>query len=270
MSASVVRKMERTSDPNFITSLSHGLSVLKAVAESADDVPLARLASLVGLKKTSTWRLVHTLVELGYLQQDSKTRQFRPAPKVLSLGHAYLDGLDLKQAASPFLHDLSVRVNETVNMAVLDGDELTYIDRIRSSQIININLHIGSRLPLYNTSQGRVLISEKSDGWLDSYLARLVRDPKAKDYIKEGGKTLRKLLKEIQRLGYALNDEELVKGLRGVASPLRDKSGKIVAAICIAVPSGRATPLKLRGTFAPELLRTADQISHALGFQKKP
>jgi IclR family pca regulon transcriptional regulator len=270
MSVGLVRKLERASDPNFIASLSHGLAVLEAVAESAEEVPLAKLANLVGLKKTSTWRLVHTLVQLGYIRQDPQSRQFRPAPRVLALGYAYLDSLDLKQVASSFLHDLASRVNETVNLAIPDGDELIYIERIRTAQIININLHVGSRLPLYNTSQGRALLAEKSEEWLEQYFARLATEPKAKDYIENGAKKLRRLIKETQKLGYALNDEELVKGLRGVASAIRDRSGKVVAAICIAAPAQRTTVAKLRGVFAPELLRTANEISYAIGYRKKP
>jgi IclR family pca regulon transcriptional regulator len=262
-------KAVRTSDPNFISSLSRGLSVLEAVAESTEDVPLAKLASIVGLKKTSTWRLVRTLVQLGYILQDPETRQLRPAPRILALGYAYLDGLDLKQMVAPFLRDLSARVDETVNLAILNGDELIYIDRVRTDQILNINLHVGSRLPLYNTSLGRALISDMPEAWLKGYLERMGAEPQAKEYVDENGKKLRKLLKETQRLGYALNDEELVKGLRGVASPIRDRTNGIVAAICITVPAGRATLAKLKGDFVSELLRTADQMSYALGYRGK-
>jgi IclR family pca regulon transcriptional regulator len=262
-------KAVRTSDPNFISSLSRGLSVLEAVAESTEDVPLAKLASIVGLKKTSTWRLVRTLVQLGYILQDPETRQLRPAPRILALGYAYLDGLDLKQMVAPFLRDLSARVDETVNLAILNGDELIYIDRVRTDQILNINLHVGSRLPLYNTSLGRALISDMPEAWLKGYLERMGAEPQAKEYVDENGKKLRKLLKETQRLGYALNDEELVKGLRGVASPIRDRTNAIVAAICITVPAGRATLAKLKGDFVSELLRTADQMSYALGYRGK-
>jgi hypothetical protein len=126
---------------------------------------LAKLAALVGLKKTSAWRLVRTLVQLGYIRQDPVTKPFRPAPRVLALGYSYLEGLDLKQVAAPFLRELSARVQETVNMSVLDGHELIYIDRVGTAQIINVNLHVGSHLPLYNTSLGRALICEAAKTW---------------------------------------------------------------------------------------------------------
>jgi IclR family pca regulon transcriptional regulator len=254
---------------NFIASLSHGLSVLEAVADNSADIPLAALAKRVGLKKTSTWRLAHTLVELGYLHQDPHTRNFRPAPRVLALGYAYFDGLDLKQLSLPFLHELSARHNEVVILAVRDEDEVIYIERVRTSQIVTINLHVGSRLPLYNTSLGRALIADMPGDWVAQYVRRLASDPKARKYVKSGGKKLMETLRETRERGFALNDEELVEGLRAIASPVRGRNAEIVAAICISVPSSRATVSELRRTFAPDLIATAEKISRALGYSSK-
>src|ERR1700742_1520359 len=103
----------RSLDRSFISSLSHGLSVLEAVADHGGDISLAELAERLRFNKTSTWRLAHTLVELGYLHQDPHTRNFRPAARTLALGYAYFDGLDLKQLSHPHLHELWVRHNET-------------------------------------------------------------------------------------------------------------------------------------------------------------
>lgn len=256
-------------DRNVITSLLHGLSVLEAVASHNEDISLATLATMVGLKKTSTWRLVHTLVRMGYVRQDPKTRSFRPAPRVLSLGYGYFDGLDLKQLSAPFLQDLATRCNETVNLAVLDGDELVYIERIRTTQIININLHVGSRLPLYNTSLGRALICEMPEVWLREYMGRLRIDQRAKEYLSRGKNSLLARLEEARRLKFSFNDEELVKGLQSIATPIRDSSGEIIAALGIAVPSSRATAAELRRNFVTELLATAASISAALGHRKE-
>jgi IclR family transcriptional regulator, pca regulon regulatory protein len=251
----------------FIASLSHGLAVLEAVVDSNGDIPLAALASSVHLNKTTTWRLAHTLVRLGYLRQDEKTRRFKLAPRVLALGHAYLEALDLRELANPFLRDLSTRVNEMVNLAILHGDELVFIDRIRTSQIVSVNLHPGSRLPLYNTSLGRVLISEMPMAWLRQYMSHLDGDPKATRYIQDGGKKLLLALKEVRDKGYALSDNERVEGLRAVAAPVRERGGKIVAALNVLVPSVRVTASELRENFAPAAMETASEISAALGFK---
>jgi IclR family pca regulon transcriptional regulator len=263
------KKSARSMERNFIASLSHGLSVLEAVAGNSTDITLAALARRVGLKKTSTWRLAHTLVQLGYLHQDSNTRNFRPAPRVLGLGYAYFDGLDLKQLSLPFLHELSSRHDEVVILAVLDGDAVIYIERVRTAQIVTINLHVGSRLPLYNTSLGRALISEMPDAWVAQYVRRLDGDARARKYIADGGKKLLSLLRETRERGFALNDEEAVKGLRAIAAPIRGRNSEIVAAICISVPSSRVGVSDLKHTFAPDLIATAEKISLALGHSAK-
>lgn len=261
-------KTTRTADRNLIASLAHGLSVLEAVGSHGGSITLATLAENVGLSKTSTWRLVHTLVSAGYVRQDPKNRTFSPAPRILSLGYSYFDSLDIKQLAFPFLQELSAHFNETVNLAIQDGDELVYVDRIGTTQIINVNLHVGSRLPLFNTSLGRALICETPDEWLRAYLGRLTDEPSAKDYLRTGKRPLMKLLDDARRQRFSINDEELVKGLRSVASPLVDASGAIVGAVGIAVPSSRVTVAELRRDFAPQLLATSDRISTALGYRR--
>jgi IclR family transcriptional regulator, pca regulon regulatory protein len=260
------RKPETRNRPaNFIASLAHGLSILEALGNNGAELSLAKLSSQVQLKKTTTWRLAHTLVNLGYVRQDSETRCFSLGPRVLVLGFGYFKSLDIKQLASPFLRDLSKRLGETVNMAVLDGDSLIYIERIKTSQIVNISLHIGSRLPLYNTSMGRVLASEMSQEWLSDYLVRLKNDPEARRYL-DGNRLLR-ILADTRRRGYATNNEDLAKGLRSVASPIRGESGQIVAAVNIAVPSARVSISQLQRDYAPELLKTTAEISAALGYR---
>jgi IclR family pca regulon transcriptional regulator len=263
------KKVAQSLGRNFIASLSHGLSVLEAVADNNGDIPLAELAKRVGLKKTSTWRLAHTLVKLGYLHQDPESRSFRPAPRVLALGYAYFDGLDLKQLSMPFLRELASRFNETVNLAVLDGDELIYVERIRSPQIVTINLHVGSRLPLYSTSLGRALICEKPDEWVEQYVQKITDDSRAASYVSQRGKKLIDILHEARERGYALNDEEITQGLHAISAPVRDQTTEIVAAVCVAAPSSRVTTSDMRNSFAPFLIEVANKISFALGHAGK-
>jgi IclR family transcriptional regulator, pca regulon regulatory protein len=264
-----MKKSPRSTDRSFIASLSHGLSILETVADAKGDISLGELAKRAGFKKTSAWRLAHTLVELGYLHQDGETRNFRPAARVLTLGYAYFDSLDLKQLSVPFMREICTKYDETVNLAVRNGDELIYLERFDSSQIVRVNLHVGSRLPLFCTSLGRALISEMDDAWLEKYVERISDDPKAQKWVQPQGKKLVTSLREVRERGYALNDEELVKGLRAIASPIRDSSSKIVAAVCISVPSIRFTMAELEKVFSPELIEAAHKISLALGYRPK-
>jgi IclR family pca regulon transcriptional regulator len=252
---------------SFISSLFHGLAVLEAVADSSRDVPLGQLAKTVGLNKTNAWRLAHTLVKLGYLRQDEKTRRFRLAPRVTTLGYAYFQSIDLKELANPFLKDLSSRLGETVLLAILQGYELILVDVISAQQRATVELREGSHLNLYNTALGRVLISQMSHGWLHHYTAHLYRDRTASSYFQTTGNKLLVQLKQIRDCGYALSDRGPIEGLRAAAAPIRNRSGNVVAALNILVPSVRATVSALQQTFIPATLQTAAQISAALGFK---
>lgn len=256
-----------STERRFIASLAHGLAVLELLAERGPEMALADLSRGVHLSKPTTWRLVHTLVKLGYVRQDPETKRFGMSPRILTLG-ALFEGMDLKDLAAPFLRDLSTRIGETVNMAVLDGDQIIYIERVKTPQVVNINLHVGSRLPVYNTSMGRALIAYKPDDWLAGYLVRLAGDPAARKYVEHDGRLLREALSETRLRGYALNDEELALGLRSVASPVWSaNAGAPVAAVNVAVPSVRVSTRELRTTYVPELLQTTQQISAALGYR---
>lgn len=251
----------------FIASLAHGLAVLELLAERGPEMALADLSRGVHLSKPTTWRLVHTLVKLGYVRQDPETKRFGMSPRILTLG-ALFEGMDLKDLAAPFLRDLSTRIGETVNMAVLDGDQIIYIERVKTPQVVNINLHVGSRLPVYNTSMGRALIAYKPEEWLAGYLARLADDPAGRKYAEHDGRLLREALSESRLRGYALNDEELALGLRSVASPVWSANSPLpVAAVNVAVPSVRVSTRELRTAYVPELLQTTQQISAALGYR---
>lgn len=251
---------------NFVTSLSRGISILEAFDDEHPVLGITQIAQKVGLSKTTTFRLVQTLVELRYLILASENK-YRLGPRVLSLGFTVLQSMDLKSIASPYLQILSRQCRETVNMAILDGDELVYIERIRTQQIVNINLHVGSRLPLYNTAMGRILLSDQSEQWLREYIRRCASDRDAKPFLGSRGKRLMEILESVRASHYAVNDEELVKGLRSIATSVWNAEGKVAAAINIAVPSVRVTANELVHIYAPQLLETAKIISEALGFR---
>lgn len=253
-------------DRNFITSLARGLKILEAFADQdVGELSLGAIAGYVELGKTTTWRLAHTLVRLGYLRQNRESRKFSLSPRILSLGYAYFDSMDLMKAARPFLRDLADECEETVNMAVRDGDYLVYVERLKTSQVVNINLHVGSRLELYNTSMGRALIADLPPAWLTDYVKRLQAQGKAADYTESAGRKLLRILQQTRKKGYAVNNEELVMGLISVAGPVRDATDQVVAAVNIAAPTARMSLAKMEQIHVPHLLETTRLISSALG-----
>src|SRR5439155_13002071 len=120
---------------------------------------LSEIARRVGLTTPTTLRLLNTLRILGYVEQSAATKKYRPALAVLRLGYAAIAGLGLREVALPYLQRLSERTGETVNLAVLAGSEVVYVERIKRTELITANVHVGSRLPAYSTSMGKVLLA---------------------------------------------------------------------------------------------------------------
>jgi len=182
---------------------------------------------------------------------------------VLDLGYAYLSSVGIGQIAEPFMESLSQQVHESVSVAVLDGDEIVYVARVPTKRIMTISLALGSRLPATCTSLGRALLADLPPGELDAFLARTPLEARTDRTITDPGR-LRDALAEARRQGWVLLDQELEDGLRSIATALRDRRGRAVAAINVSTHAGRVGLKELRATFVPALLATAAEINARL------
>jgi IclR family pca regulon transcriptional regulator len=254
--------------PEFVQSLERGLSVIQAFSRERPSMTLAEVARATGLTRATARRLLLTLCDLGYVTSDG--RLFSLTPRVLDIGYAYLSSLDLADIAQSEMEALGERLHESTSAAVLDGDQIVYVVRVPTSRIMTVSLGLGSRLPAYATSMGRVLLADLPPAGLDAHLdthldahangqlpaltARTITDPE----------TLRSELERVRQQGWALVDQELEDGVRSVAAPLRDGRGRAVAAINVSGYAGRVTLATMRDRFLPELLATAARISDRL------
>jgi len=254
------------SSRNFIESLSRGLSILSALSETRSPLNLTELSHRLRLTKSTIQRLTFTLQSLGYVDRDRETKRFRLGPKTLSVGLSVIRDLDLKKVAFPFLEKTSKEIGETVNLAILDGTDIVYVERIKTEQILNINLQIGSRLPAYCTSMGKAMLAFLPEDRLQEILKKMDLRPVTPYTITCKG-DLRKELKKVKARGFATNNEELSLGLRSVAAPVRNFKGEVIAAVNIAVPSIRISQKRLEKIFAEKVVETANQISSTLGYK---
>jgi IclR family pca regulon transcriptional regulator len=260
--------LNQQKDRKFVSALARGLSVLEAFDQSQPAMGIADLAKKTGISKSTIYRLVYTLRSLGYIIPDGKNNKYTLGPKVLSLGYAVLSSLELRDISQPYLLRLSRLVKETVNLAVLDEWKLVYVDRIKTQQIININLHVGSRLELYNTAMGRVLAAFRDKEWIDRYKKRyLSKIPEAEPYWRDNGAKLFKILQEVRGNDFAINDQELTPGLLSVASPVRNREGEVIGAVNIAVSSSLYSLDRLKKELILPLRQTTQAISLVLGFE---
>ena len=245
----------------FVESLARGLTVLTAFGQDAPALTLSGVAEACGLARATARRALITFAHLGYVASDGGL--FRPTPRVLGLGFPPLSRRTLPEIAEPHLADLSRRVHDSTSLSVLTGGEIQYTARIATSRIMNVNITVGTRFPAYATSMGRVLLAD-------------LPGPERAERLAQGGlraltprtvtsaRQLASLLEQVRGDGFAMTDGELEEGLRSVAVPVRDGTGRAVAAVNIAMHSSRRTAEECRKVVLPELRATAARIEEDL------
>ncbi|MFI9762798.1 IclR family transcriptional regulator C-terminal domain-containing protein [Streptomyces sp. NPDC051963] len=240
----------------FVESLARGLTVLTAFGEGRTELTLTEVAKATGLARATARRALITYEHLG-LVAPAPHRTFTLTPRVLSLGFPPLSRTDLAHIATPHLADLSARVHESASLAVLtpSGEEVQYTARVAMSRVMSVNITVGTRLPAYATSLGRVMLADIPKaalvlGELRALTPRTVTDTAA----------VSALLDEVRSHGYALVDEELEEGLRSIAVPVRDRTGRVVAAVNVAMHAARHTVDECVRDILPELRTTAGRI----------
>ncbi|GAA1680812.1 IclR family transcriptional regulator C-terminal domain-containing protein [Nonomuraea maheshkhaliensis] len=245
----------------FLQSLARGLAVLVALGSARGGLTLADCAKVTGLPRATVRRAVQTLERLGYA--TAAGGRFTLLPRVLEFGYAHLSGLTFGEIVQPHLADLAARVRESASVAVLSGDDVVYVARVQTVSLMSVNLTVGTRLPAYATSMGRVLLAELPEERLASIVPRRLA---ARTVTSRS--ELRALLRRAAADGYALVDQELEEGVRSIAVPVRDRTGRAVAAVNVATHAGRATPAALMNDVLPALRETAARMEADLAYTR--
>jgi IclR family transcriptional regulator, pca regulon regulatory protein len=244
-------------EPHHVQSLRRGLAVIRAFDANHPELTLSEVARLCDLTRAAARRFLLTLVDLGYVRTDG--RLFSLTPRVLELGYAFLSSLSLPEVAEPHLERLVAEVHESSSLSVLDGDDIVYVARVPTSRIMTVAINVGTRFPAFATSMGRVLLAFLPDGELRAYLDRIRLDRLTGHTVRTAA-TLRSELDHVRAQGYAIVDQELEEGLRAIAAPIRDRSGRVVGAVNVSVQASRATVDTMRRTLLPPLLAATARI----------
>jgi IclR family pca regulon transcriptional regulator len=254
----------------YSQSLERGLAILSAFRSGRPLLGVSDLGREIGLGRSTTHRYVATLAALGYLQQDKATRKYRLGPRVLDLGFSAINSMEVREVAAPHLRRLSDDTGFTVNMAILDGADVVYVERCRSTRAgqreIDLNLHVGSRLPAYCTSLGKVLLAFLPPDELEETLARIAFDRRGPNTIVSRDGLLSELGR-VREAGFAINNEELAYGLRSIAAPVLSREGRAVAAINLAVHSSMVSVEALADDLSERLRNAAADVSAHLGYR---
>ncbi|MFJ9537132.1 IclR family transcriptional regulator C-terminal domain-containing protein [Streptomyces sp. NPDC101225] len=238
----------------FVESLARGLTVLTSFGEGRAELTLTEVAQATGLARATARRALITYEHLGLVRASG--RVFAPTPRVLALGFPPLSRLSLPEIAAPHMAELAGRVHESTSLAVLSGPDIQYTARVATSRVMSVNITLGTRLPAYATSMGRVLLADLPAAGrplplpLRAFTPHTVTDPDA----------LARLLDGVRARGHALVDEELEEGLRSIAVPVHDRTGRVVAALNVALHAARRTVGECERDILPALRATADRI----------
>jgi IclR family pca regulon transcriptional regulator len=245
-----------------MTSLARGLAVIAAFSERGRTFTIAELSRNVGFPRAAVRRCLHTLERLGYV--GSHGPAFFLQPKVLGLGYAYLSSNDLVAAAQPVLDRLCAQVQEASSLAILSGAEIIYVARATMSRrIMSIDISVGTRLPAYASSMGRVLLAHLPPAELDERLAR-AKLVAYTDRTVTSREKLRQVLNGVRRHGFCIVDQELEIGLRSISVPVRDASGTVAAAINIGTQALSYGVREMEAKLLPPLRAAATEITSTL------
>ena len=249
-----------------VEALAKGLRVLSVFSEQRPTWRITDIAAEVSLPLPTAYRIVMTLTAEGYLDH-LPSGEYRPGVRVLTLGTAALRSLDLVELATPKLQELANATRETVNLAVLTGDQVLYLVRLRNSDLVTANIRVGSLLPAVHTSIGKLLLAYADDADLEQSVTAGsfggLSGPNAKRSLDE----LRPELATIRTQGWAMQDEELAYGLRSVAAPVRGESGAVVAGANLAVQSRDWPAARITRELRPMVEETCAEISQLLGYR---
>jgi IclR family transcriptional regulator, pca regulon regulatory protein len=248
-----------------VEALVRGLEILELFTYENPSLSLTEIVSFLNSNKATVFRALSTLEMMGYLEHDEATRRYQPALKVLQLGFRAINNLEVRQVARPYLERLAREVDETVSLAMLDGPNMVYIDRIRNQAIVGVVLDVGSRLPAHCTSLGKVLLADLPPHDLEVFMKTAEFRPYTSCTVTDPAVLLSELSK-IRESGYAVCDGELAVGLRAVGAPIRNNNRKAVAAVNVSGSEATISLERLQWEIIPALTETARQISFALGY----
>jgi IclR family pca regulon transcriptional regulator len=241
--------------------LAKGLEVIRAFTNNHSGLTLSEVAAISRMPAATARRCLLTLEELGYVTRNG--RDFLLRPKVLELGAAYLESMDIEHLTKTHLEELARKTGDSAALCVLDGTDIVYVARTSVRTIVRLEAHVGSRFPAHATSMGRVLLAGLSPERLERYFQTAKFTALTEHTLTDVAK-IRQAIEECRRTGYAAVEDELAYGVVAVAVPVFDPYGRVVAALNSSSHSKRITKTKLVRERLAMLKQASREISAEL------
>lgn len=249
----------------MVPGLMRGLSLLEAFSAEQQTLSLADLSRAVGLPRSSVFRLVYTLTELGFLIRDDAAKTYRLGSRVLGLGFTYLASQELIEVARPRLQTLRDRTRCSAHLGVLEGTEVVYLARFAVDRAMTSGIRVGARLPAHATSLGRAILSQLPH----DEVRAIFDEAQLAAFTDQTATTVDALLQLLTKdaaRGFALSHSAFEQGIASVAAPVFGPDGKVVSAINVTTPEAAIKGDELETRIADAVLATAAEVSSWLGY----
>ena len=249
------------SDADFVHSLARGLAVIRAFGGDAPQLSMSDVAKRTGLSRATVRRFLHTLVELGYVGLDGRLYALRP--RILELGYAFLSSMPMWDVIQPTLQDVSTRLRVSCSAGLLDGHEVVHVARAGRPEPVAVSFGVGSRLPAFHTAMGRVLLAALPQAEREQRMAKADLRAYTPLTMTDPAQLMAELDAVAER-GWSIVDREYEPGLIALGVPLRNRAGKIVAALITSARATRLDAATMLADHLPVLQDACERLTPAL------
>jgi IclR family KDG regulon transcriptional repressor len=244
-------------------SVVRAIKILEFLAVADGPLELKTISKTIRMNKSTVYRFLATLIEAGYVHQDISTGKYSLGSKVTWLAANYLDRTEIRSLAQPFLRELANLTGETIHLAILDRDEVSYLEKIDGNQAVRMASRVGGRAPAHCTALGRVLLASRPEIEWKNYVTKVGLKPRTSKTILESEKFFDDL-RRVRGEGYAIDNEEAEDWIRCVAAPITDSGGNVVAAVSVTGWTLTMTIERVMN-LVNDVKKTAFSISKQLG-----
>lgn len=248
-----------------IQSVERSLIMLEILSVNPKGIGITELANQLHIAKSTTHRLLSTLMNRGFVVQDEETKNYTLGMKIIELSSLILEDMNIRSIAKNNLEALGKQINEVVHLCIHENGEVVYIDKFESDQTIRMHSRIGKRGMMHSTGVGKVILSGMSDEQVRTIIKKKGMPAKTHRTITDE-EILLKRLNKIRRLGYEIDDIENEEGIRCVAAPIYDFRGKVIAAFSISGPENRMRLDRIKHELVDSVLDTSKKISKKIGY----
>ncbi|WP_409290266.1 IclR family transcriptional regulator [Peribacillus sp. SCS-37] len=252
---------------NMVKSVSRALDIITLVSLKKGGLGVTEIANQIDINKSSVYRILSTLVQYGYIEQDSETGRYKLGYKFLEISSKLLESIDLRAEARPYLQELENLTNEVIHLVVYDQGEVVYIEKLEGNETLRMHSKVGKRAPMHCTSVGKAILAYLPSNVVIDILDRKGMPMHTDKTITNKDRFLQELI-EVKKRGYALDLEENEYGITCIAVPIFDHLGKVIAAVSISGPTLRMADQRMLQLQA-QMLHIGKEISKRLGFESR-